>query len=176
MPTGIYQHKPHSEETKKKLAIASGSRKHTLESRRKMGKAKKGISIKHSGQFKKGHKAWNFKSGQEIKRKFLRVNGKPTLNAHKVWLEYNQLDKIPEGFVIHHKDENPLNDDISNLRFMRKEDHNYLHQVLDRERALVNEKVRLLKEAFKKMDSGNGYLTSMGVNKKINKIFGERLT
>lgn len=169
MPTGIYEHKPHSEETKRKLAITSGSHKHTLESIRKISKARKGISLKHSGQFKKGHKAWNFKTGEEVKRKFLRVNGKPTLNAHKVWLEYNKMDKLPKGFVIHHKDENPLNDDISNLRLMRREDHNYLHQVLDRERMLVKENVRRLKDKIIKEPDRDEF-------KIIDKIFGSKLT
>lgn len=40
----------------------------------------------------------------------------------KIWEEfYGQ--KIPDGYVIHHRDENPLNNDISNLQLMTHEEH-----------------------------------------------------
>lgn len=40
----------------------------------------------------------------------------------KIWEEfYGQ--KIPDGYVIHHRDENPLNNNISNLQLMTHEEH-----------------------------------------------------
>lgn len=44
----------------------------------------------------------------------------------KVWEEYYG-QKIPEGYVIHHIDHNPLNNSISNLQLMTFEDHARLH-------------------------------------------------
>src|SRR6478609_3981300 len=42
-----------------------------------------------------------------------------------VW-EYH-FSKVPKGFVVHHKDYNPANNDISNLELISKGDHNALH-------------------------------------------------
>ena len=81
----------------------------------------------NSGTWKKGMKAWNFKDGKRLKRKYKRFNGKLHLNAHVVWLKYNKLDKIPEGYVIHHKDGDSLNDNIENLILMEDIEHRKLH-------------------------------------------------
>ncbi len=76
MPTGIYKHKPCSEETKKKISGSHRGKKHTKETKRKMSlikmgkklppfteKHKQNLSISHGGkhyspktEFKKGHK------------------------------------------------------------------------------------------------------------------------
>lgn len=42
-----------------------------------------------------------------------------------VWISNN--GPIPEGWVIHHIDFNKLNDDISNLKMMTREEHDRLH-------------------------------------------------
>lgn len=50
--------------------------------------------------------------------------------SHRVWNEHNPNDKIGSGRyedVIHHKDENPKNNHISNLRKMSFENHIKLH-------------------------------------------------
>ena len=48
---------------------------------------------------------------------------------NEVWNENNPNDIIKEGdgYVIHHIDGNPENNDISNLEKMKREDHNTLH-------------------------------------------------
>ena len=43
MPAGIYKHKLHSEETKKKIGLASKGRYHTEETKKKMSVSKKGM-------------------------------------------------------------------------------------------------------------------------------------
>jgi len=43
-----------------------------------------------------------------------------------VWVEHNGA--IPEGMVIHHKDGDKSNNDISNLEMMKRGDHVKLHQ------------------------------------------------
>jgi hypothetical protein len=47
--------------------------------------------------------------------------------AHFIWNYYNPDNKYYYGLVIHHIDENPLNDDINNLQLMTKEEHISLH-------------------------------------------------
>ena len=42
-----------------------------------------------------------------------------------VWEFYN--GKIPKGYVVHHKDENKANNDISNLQLLTKTEHKKLH-------------------------------------------------
>ena len=42
-----------------------------------------------------------------------------------VWTYYN--GPIPEGYEIHHKDENPANNDISNLECLSMEEHHKKH-------------------------------------------------
>lgn len=42
-----------------------------------------------------------------------------------IWEDF--YGPIPEGWIIHHKDENKLNNCICNLELMRKEDHNSHH-------------------------------------------------
>jgi hypothetical protein len=42
-----------------------------------------------------------------------------------IWELYN--GKIPEGYVIHHKDRNKLNNSIDNLQLMTESEHSILH-------------------------------------------------
>ena len=98
---------------------------HTKESRMKISETMKRIGG-NSGTWKKGQKAWNFKDGKRLKRKYKRFKGKLILNSHFVWLKYNKLDSIPKGSVIHHKDGNSLNDEISNLVLMIDREHRKL--------------------------------------------------
>ena len=71
-----------------------------------------------NGQFKKGYTPYNYKGNGRLKRKYKRFNGKLVLRAHFVWLNYHKLDKIPKGYVIHHKDRDSLNDKIENHELM----------------------------------------------------------
>lgn len=52
---------------------------------------------------------------------------KSVIFAHIVWNYYHPEDPWEKGYVIHHKDENPLNDDISNLQKMTKSNHISFH-------------------------------------------------
>lgn len=62
--------------------------------------------------------------GQPI---ILVIDGKNILEHHKVWLDYHKLEKIPDGFVIHHIDHNQSNNDIKNLILVHDVDHRRLH-------------------------------------------------
>ena len=49
-------------------------------------------------------------------------------HANYVWLKYNPTFKaIPENYVIHHLDLDPLNDDLSNLALMARPHHSAYH-------------------------------------------------
>ena len=141
---GNYNHKPHTEERKKKISDSMKGKKNSLESRKKQSKSTKGISKKQVGQFKEGHTPWNYKGEDEVVRKVIRINGKRILQSHYNYITYYGLKEIPKGFVIHHIDENPLNDDIKNLRLMRSEDHHFLHNMLDKQKRLLNDNVQKL--------------------------------
>ena len=43
----------------------------------------------------------------------------------QIWIDH--FGDIPKGFIIHHKDDNPLNNDISNLEIMAKSEHSRMH-------------------------------------------------
>lgn len=54
--------------------------------------------------------------------------------SHYIWEKHN--GKIPKGYLIHHKDKNPLNDNIENLEIMTRAEH------LDEHRKEHNENKR----------------------------------
>lgn len=57
----------------------------------------------------------------ENNKGYYRLSGNQLLH-HKVWEDfYGQ--KVPEGYVIHHRDENPHNNSIKNLQLMTVEEH-----------------------------------------------------
>lgn len=74
-----------------------------------------------------------------IERKYIRkdrwfvqisLNGrtKTVPHANFLWLKYNPSFKaIPENYVIHHLDNDPLNDDLSNLALMARPHHSAYH-------------------------------------------------
>lgn len=86
----------------------------------------------NSTTWKKGMKAWNFEGKGRLKRKFVKRNGRFQLNSHYVFCSYYNIDCIPKGFVIHHKDGNSLNDSIENLVMMTNKEHKQLEQKLSK--------------------------------------------
>jgi hypothetical protein len=57
------------------------------------------------------------------------ANKRNVKRAHEIWNKHNPYDLIVigDGYVIHHKDENPANDSPNNLQKMTKTDHNKYH-------------------------------------------------
>ena len=53
-------------------------------------------------------------------------DGKKAAQAHRIIWE-RAFGKIPEGYVIHHKDGNKHNNDLSNLQLMKSSEHKALH-------------------------------------------------
>ena len=59
-----------------------------------------------------------------------RKGSKHVFYHHVVMCEYLGITEIPEGFVVHHIDQDPKNNDINNLQLMTMQAHTKLHQQL----------------------------------------------
>jgi len=59
-----------------------------------------------------------------------------------VWEEHYQK-KIPEGFVIHHKDGNKVNNKVENLQVMTRSAHSKHHDLLRRRKKMLAKRRRL---------------------------------
>ena len=59
-----------------------------------------------------------------------RKGSKHVFYHHVVMCEYLGITEIPEGFVVHHIDQDPKNNDINNLQLMTIQAHTKLHQQL----------------------------------------------
>ena len=59
-----------------------------------------------------------------------RKRSKHVFSHHIVVCEALGLTEIPKGWVVHHCDENPYNNDFSNLVLLTMSDHTRLHQAL----------------------------------------------
>lgn len=73
-----------------------------------------------------GHISILYNNGYFRKRIKIKQPDKMILNARYVWEKYNGSQ--PKGTVIHHKDGNTLNDDISNLQLMNRDIHSKYHR------------------------------------------------
>ena len=57
---------------------------------------------------------------------------------YRIYRERNYYRMIRKGREIHHKDLNPMNNNINNLKFLTRKQHSRIHQIIR------NEKVRNL--------------------------------
>lgn len=74
--------------------------------------------------FKKGMDAWNYLDGRSINR--IKRNNL----HHIIWTSKEEnLPYIPKGFVIHHLDGNPLNNNYENLTMMPDKEHRVFHNM-----------------------------------------------
>ena len=76
-------------------------------------------------QFRRGHKPWSYVDGRSrnpVKRPT--IKGIPL--AHVVWCREN-LPYVPNGYVVHHMDWNPLNNNPDNLILMEDSMHRSWH-------------------------------------------------
>ena len=92
----------------------------------------RGRSIRCRTCSKRGklHPSW--RGGRTINNKHIviRIDQKPFLEHHYVWIQHNQIP-IPKGFVIHHLDCNSLNNNIKNLLLLDKNTHNTIHGLIN---------------------------------------------
>lgn len=124
MPTGVYKHKPHSEETKRK--IGEGYKNHksgcqcficqrkrgefvfSKEHRRKIGEASSRAMLGRNPEYPNGHPDY-FRS-----------------LSRKIWEEHHGR-KIPKWGWIHHLDFNPENIAPENLALLTPSNHKIIH-------------------------------------------------
>ena len=110
---------------------------HRHKSKRNFGgepwnKGMKGIRLSPKTEFKKGMvsdkrapvgEVRERKAKGGVVRAFVKV-AEPNVwqvRAKVVWEQHN--GPLPRGYVIHHKDRNPLNDDLENLQAMTRAEH-----------------------------------------------------
>ena len=112
----------HTEETKRKCGRVNKGRKHTAEHIvKRMEGAKK-------SWFKKGEKCKNWNGLKKGIEHPCFTGGNSTFSKHhQVWLEHNQLPRVPYGCVIHHRNMNHNNNDIDNLLLLTQEIHREMH-------------------------------------------------
>ena len=93
--------------------------------------------------------------------------------SHFVWNLFHPNDPIYKGsgFVIHHKDKNPMNDNILNLDKITKSEHNHCHP-----EKLKNFRNRPMSEEIKlKISKAKmGHFTSDKTKKKISEKMANR--
>jgi hypothetical protein len=130
-----------SEETRRKISEQNRGKVRSEEYKKNLSNKLKGRHINPKTEFKNGMKAWNTKNKIKLKRKFVRKNGKFQLNAHYVFCSYYNLDSIPKGFVIHHKDGNSLNDSRDNLVMMTDKAHKEYHNKIAKQKFIAGEKL-----------------------------------
>lgn len=99
--------------------------KHSEKTKRLYSQQRKGIpkTQEHKEKIRLG----NLRHGYCIKQgyKIISIHKKEFREHRMIWEEIN--GKIPEGFVIHHKDHNRSNNDIDNLELMSRSEHAKLH-------------------------------------------------
>ena len=119
--------KNHSKNTKKKIGLKNSGTKGYIP----WNKDKKGIysdeTLKKMSESKKGIKPWNYLDGRS-KNPEPRKTVKGKLFSHIVWCsQKGNHPYVPKGFVIHHMDCNPKNNNPNNLQLMPDRIHRSLH-------------------------------------------------
>ena len=116
-------------------------------------KGKKGTHFSPNTEFKKGQKGINWVPVGNItiridknnkQRRWIKIE-EPNIwieYAKFVWIKHN--GKIPKGYLIHHIDEDTLNDDIHNLALLTRKAHFEIHNIGKMGRDKIAKKKRLL--------------------------------
>lgn len=92
---------------------------------------KKGMHISPKTEYKKGNVPWT-KVGSvydSISSPKIKIDGKSYLVSRINWIK-NNFYRIPDGFVIHHLDLNPMNNHPSNLFLIDRTTHIKLHTAI----------------------------------------------
>ncbi|MHA1255732.1 MAG: HNH endonuclease, partial [Promethearchaeota archaeon] len=75
---------------------------------------------------------WAEIMGEEKKKRstyWMLNNGKKNIFEHTLVYEQFNKSKIPSGYVIHHRDNDSLNNSLDNLELMLKDEHDSLHDI-----------------------------------------------
>lgn len=109
-------------------------------------KGLRGIHLSQETEFRKGSSGFNGKHSLKTKQKMRELklkNGyirdgykiltffnRRILEHHAVWMQANNFYRIPKGFVIHHINQNKLDNRPENLALLDKQTHDKLHWIL----------------------------------------------
>ena len=88
------------------------------------------------------------------------LTGKRTFVLEHRWLWVQAYGPIPEGYVIHHRDRNGLNNDLGNLECVSRKKHAYVHGITktvsehkDSERFSISYRRMCVKQRFERTRS-----------------------
>lgn len=81
--------------------------------------------------YKEGGIHWNYIDGRSKNIKAVKFI-KGIRESHLNYCKSNRMHYIPKGFVIHHLDTNPMNNEPNNLILMQQGDHLSLHSKINR--------------------------------------------
>lgn len=105
-------------------------------------------------------------------RKIIGKNGMKTTKSLHVYIwEFNHGCEIDSGWVVHHVDHNPLNNEIENLVAMTRAEHSRLHhdELSKEEKESKNEKFKTNRVLCKKWNDSNAAKDHMLKLKEINR-------
>lgn len=112
----------------------------------------KGMHLSPDTEFKKGHVPANKNKTETItqrtdiygtKRNFIKVAEPNVWESYATYLWRNTYGNIPEGYIIHHKNKNALDDRLDNFEMLTRAEHIGRH----REDYVKNKNSRFLMEA-----------------------------
>jgi len=118
-------------------------------------KGLKGIHLSPRTEFKKGQKGINWQAVGTISYRIDKGNKKRRwikIAEPDKWIEYAKFvwtkdnDKIPKGYLIHHIDNNTMNDNINNLALLTRGAHFIIHNIGEMGRRVLAEKYRQKRE------------------------------
>lgn len=101
-------------------------------------KGKKGIHLSPATEFKKGQQPATYlpvgsqtirtdKGGKQ--RRWIKTEDPNIWMEYAKWVWINANGPIPKGLIVHHLDEDTLNDDISNLCLLTRKAHFEIHKI-----------------------------------------------
>ncbi len=87
-------------------------------------------------QSRKGKVSVNWKGGTSNIRgyKLVLTNRGYMLEHHLVWMNENQIHRIPDGCIIHHLNGDKLDNRIENLQLMTNGFHTTVHNIINNRR------------------------------------------
>lgn len=103
-------------------------------------KKRRGKHFSLNTEFKKGSKSPNWQKGYHISKngyKIINEKGKQFFEHHRVWCLANSMPVVPQGCVIHHINQNKIDNHAENLILLPIGTHAWLHHQLRKTKEAV---------------------------------------